>query len=90
MRGSAYVVAVGGVALAAIGRIEADGMTLREDVGRAVAWYGRTLVPLYHPSPRAGLSRSYADQDADFRRLGELVRDATPTSGRVVAVSAQA
>jgi len=31
-------------------------------------------VPLYHPSPRAGLSRSYADQDEDFRQLGALVR----------------
>jgi hypothetical protein len=31
-------------------------------------------VPLYHPSPRAGLSRSYVQQDEDFRRLGETVR----------------
>jgi uracil-DNA glycosylase family 4 len=68
------VVSLGAVALAALGRIEAHGLTLRADVGRPVAWYGRLLVPLYHPSPRAGLSRPYARQDDDFVRLGALVR----------------
>ena len=72
----AYVVTLGAVALAALGRIEAHRLLLREDVGRAVAWYGRVLIPLYHPSPRAGLSRGYAEQDADFQRLGEMVREA--------------
>jgi uracil-DNA glycosylase family 4 len=68
------VVSLGAVALAALGRIEVHGLTLRADVGRPVAWCGRLLVPLYHPSPRAGLSRGYDQQDEDFARLGALVR----------------
>jgi uracil-DNA glycosylase len=70
---AAVVVTLGAVALAALDRIEHHGLTLRADAGRAVPWTGRLLLPLYHPSPRAGLSRSYADQDEDFRRLGELI-----------------
>jgi DNA polymerase len=70
---AAVIVTLGAVALAALDRIEPHGLTLRSDAGRSVPWNGRLLVPLYHPSPRAGLSRSYADQDEDFRRLGELV-----------------
>jgi uracil-DNA glycosylase family 4 len=77
------VVTLGAVALAALGRIEAHGATLRADVGRAIDWHRRLLVPLYHPSPRAGLSRPYAQQDEDFRRLGELVK----TFDRVPAVT---
>lgn len=70
---AAIVVTLGAVALAALDRIERHGLSLRTDAGRAVPWNSRLLLPLYHPSPRAGLSRSYADQDEDFRRLGELV-----------------
>ena len=67
------IVTLGAVALAALDRIERHGLRLKADAGRVVPWNGRLLVPLYHPSPRAGLSRSYADQDEDFRRLGNLV-----------------
>jgi DNA polymerase len=70
----AVVVTLGAVALAALERIEPHGATLRADVGRPIPWYGRLLVPLYHPSPRAGLARPYAQQDEDFRALGRLVR----------------
>ncbi|MGD9892283.1 MAG: uracil-DNA glycosylase [Dehalococcoidia bacterium] len=70
---AAVIVTLGAVALAALDRIEHHGLTLRGDAGRAVSWHSRLLVPLYHPSPRAGLSRSYADQDEDFRRLGALI-----------------
>jgi uracil-DNA glycosylase len=72
------VVTLGAVALAALDRIARHGLTLRADAGRAVAWQGRMLVPLYHPSPRAGLSRSYARQDEDVRRLGQIARDLSP------------
>jgi len=77
------VVTLGTVALAALGRIEPHGARLRADVGRALQWRRGLLVPLYHPSPRAGLSRPYALQDEDFRRLGELVR----TFDRALAVT---
>jgi uracil-DNA glycosylase family 4 len=75
----AVVVTLGAVALAALAGIAPHGASLRAHVGQAIPWRGRTLVPLYHPSPRAGLARSYADQDADFRALGDLVRRLVPT-----------
>ena len=68
------VATLGAVALAALDRIEPHGVTLRGHVGQPVRWRGRILVPLYHPSPRAGLSRAYTEQYEDFRRLGEVVR----------------
>jgi DNA polymerase len=75
---AAVVVTLGAVALTALDQIERHGLMLRTDVGRVVPWNGRLLVPLYHPSPRAGLSRRYADQDDDFRRLGELLARLPP------------
>ena len=69
------VLPLGAVALAALGRIEPHGLLLRSDAGRAVEWYGRWLFPLYHPSPRAGLSRPYVEQDEDFRALGRWLAD---------------
>src|SRR5690349_8972245 len=44
-----WVVALGHSALDALGRLEPHGLRLAADVGRPVAWYGRWLVPLYHP-----------------------------------------
>jgi uracil-DNA glycosylase family 4 len=70
---ASVIVTLGAVALAALDRIERHDLRLKADAGRVVPWNGRLLVPLYHPSPRAGLSRSYADQDEDFRRLGALL-----------------
>jgi DNA polymerase len=74
----AVVVTLGATALAALDRLQSHGQRLREAVGRAVPWDGRWLYPLYHPSPRAGLSRPYADQDDDFRHFGEWLRTVCP------------
>jgi uracil-DNA glycosylase family 4 len=68
-----YVVALGGVALRALSQIEPHDLTLSVDIGTAVRWYGRWLIPLYHPGPRAQIHRSFAQQAEDFRRLGRLV-----------------
>lgn len=70
----AVVVTLGATALRALARLAPHAYTLRGDVGQALPWAGRLLVPLYHPSPRAGLSRSYQQQDEDFRALGALLR----------------
>jgi DNA polymerase len=67
------VVTLGGVALDALRLIEGHPYALRRDVGRAVRWYGRTLVPLYHPSPRTAGRRPFQEQLEDFRRLGGRV-----------------
>lgn len=68
----AIVVALGGVALQALGRIEPHDATLRGGVGQAVEWLGRWMVPLYHPGRRALVHRDEAAQTEDWRRLGEM------------------
>jgi uracil-DNA glycosylase family 4 len=69
-----WVVALGQVALAALGAIEPHGCRLSRDVGSPRRWRGRWLVPLYHPGPRALIHRPLAVQQEDYRRLAELVR----------------
>ena len=68
------VVAMGGVSLESLGRIEPHGAELASHVGRAIEWNGRTLVPLYHPSIQSTLSRPHEQQRRDWRRLGKHVR----------------
>jgi uracil-DNA glycosylase family 4 len=79
-----YVVALGGVALDALNRIEAHGMTLASACGVPRAWFGRTLVVLYHPGRRAIVHRSIGAQEGDWRGLGEVV------GGRRMSVSMDA
>jgi DNA polymerase len=69
-----FVVTLGSVALAALALIEPHTLKLGSDYGQPVRWSGRWLIPLYHPSPRAQLSRSFPDQLADFQRLGAFIR----------------
>lgn len=70
----AVIVTLGATALRALARLAPHRYQLRQHVARPLPWAGRLLAPLYHPSPRAGLSRSYEQQDRDFQRLGEIVR----------------
>ncbi|MCH7812274.1 MAG: uracil-DNA glycosylase [Chloroflexi bacterium] len=79
------VVALGGVALEALGRIGPHDAVLARDVGRSLRWrapdesgggaHVRTLVPLYHPSIQSTLTRPHETQLDDWRRLGRLVRE---------------
>jgi len=69
-----FIVTLGAVALAATAAIAPHRLRLRDAVRQAVGWQGRTLMPLYHPGPRAQLHRSFAIQQADFVALGALVR----------------
>lgn len=74
---SPIVVALGRVALDALGRIEAHGVSsVVAEAGRARAWGGRTLVPLVHPSPRTQGARTWERQVEDWRAVGRLVREA--------------
>ncbi len=70
------VVALGGVALDALRRVEPHDGVLARDVGRALPWTAagreRTLVPLYHPSIQSTLTRPHEQQRRDWRRLGRL------------------
>jgi len=71
------VVTLGAVGLAAVGCIEPHGLALRADVGRCVAWCGRTLVPLYHPGRQAQLHRAWDRQLEDWQLLGRTVSHVT-------------
>jgi uracil-DNA glycosylase family 4 len=67
------VVALGGVALDGLGRIEAHGLALARDCGRPVAWHGVTVVAVYHPGARAAVHRPWPKQVEDWRALGTLL-----------------
>jgi DNA polymerase len=71
------VVTLGEVALEALRLVSPHPYVLRRHAGQAVPWAGRTLFPLYHPSPRAANHRPPAQQAEDFRRLGEFVKSFT-------------
>lgn len=73
-----YVVALGCAALAALALLAPHEAVLRRDVGLPVPWDGRTLIPLYHPGPRAQLHRPFAQQQEDFARLRVLVDHIAP------------
>ncbi len=67
------VVALGGVALAALGHIEPHGLTLRTAVGRFVPWSGTVLTALYHPAARSAAHRPWEQQVQDWRRMGHIL-----------------
>lgn len=70
----AVIVTLGAVALEALSSIEPHSYRLRAHVRRALPWYGRTLIPLYHPSPLTRAWRSDSQQVEDFRWLGRYLR----------------
>ena len=62
------LVTLGAVALEAIEAIEPHGLTLRGDAARIVTWYGRHLIPLYHPSPHVIITvRNLEQQHRDYQ-----------------------
>jgi len=73
---SPVVVTLGAVALAALDRIAPHGLKLTEARGTAHGWYGRTLVPLYHPSPKVLAWFPYERMAEEFRALRDIVDDA--------------
>ena len=66
----AKVVVTGGVhALNAVNRLERHRLKLRHHAGRAHPWFGRILLPLYHPSALGRVTRSRAEQISDVEAL---------------------
>ncbi len=63
------VATLGAVALGALDRIARHGLKLTEARGRPVAWHGRILFPLFHPSPKVLAWFPYEQMAADFRVL---------------------
>ncbi len=67
------VVTLGAVALTALGHIESHGLKLTASRGSPNHWYGRILVPLFHPSPKVLAWFPYARMAEDFRALRDIV-----------------
>lgn len=71
------VVTLGRVALEALRRIQYHPLTLREHAGQSHKWNGRTLFPLYHPSPQVLAShRREHEQLADYHALARAINPA--------------
>lgn len=79
------VVTLGMVALRALSSIEPHKLSLAQHVRTQHDWYGRNLVPLYHPGQRALTHRSFANQSSDYQFVAEVMRrsgsSTTRTSG---------
>ncbi len=61
------VVTLGGLALKAVNLIEEHNLVLADVVRSTIRWYGRKLLPLYHPGQRAMIHRSFSTQAEDYR-----------------------
>lgn len=68
------VVTLGANALKSTALVEAHNLTLRDHVRSAHAWYGRRLVPLYHPGQRAMIHRSLANQRSDYQFVADQLK----------------
>ena len=67
------IVPLGQCALRALHIIEAHQIELRQNVRKPAKWDKYTVVPMYHPGPRAAIHRSITDQKEDFSFLGEVL-----------------
>jgi uracil-DNA glycosylase family 4 len=67
------IVTLGQCALRSLHIIEAHQIVLRQNVRKPAKWGKYTVVPMYHPGPRAAVHRSIADQKEDFSFLGEML-----------------
>ena len=68
------VVTLGAVALEALRAVEYHPVTLKENVGQVQTWYGRLLVPLYHPSPQVLAShRREPQQLEDYKSVARAL-----------------
>jgi uracil-DNA glycosylase family 4 len=67
------VVTLGAKALNAVRLIEDHGMPqLKGNSGKPIPWFGRHLLPLYHPGRLGRISRSQQDQYADISTLRNI------------------
>jgi len=69
------IVTLGTVALEALKLIHYHEFTLRDDAATVCKWYGRQLIPLYHPSPQVLItSRSEEAQLRDYKVIARAIR----------------
>lgn len=76
------IVTLGGVALEALKSIKAHQFTLRDDAAKLREWNGRTLIPLYHPSPQVLItSRNERAQRRDYKVVARIVKTVSAPGG---------
>ncbi|MFA6244926.1 MAG: uracil-DNA glycosylase, partial [Candidatus Hydrogenedentales bacterium] len=68
------VVTLGATALKAVASVELHHLSLKDAVRSALPWFGRLLIPLYHPGQRAMIHRSQANQRSDYQFVAETIR----------------
>jgi uracil-DNA glycosylase len=69
------IATLGAVALDSLRLIEQHDYRLREHAAQVLSWYGRVLVPLYHPSPQVIITvRPLEQQKSDFRALARAIK----------------
>ncbi len=69
------IVTLGGVALEALKLLHYHDFTLRADAAKLREWNGRTLIPLYHPSPQVLItSRNEKTQLGDYKVVARAIR----------------
>lgn len=69
------ILSLGSVALDALSAVEPHEFRLASHVRQPLPWAGKTVIPLYHPSPLTRAWRSDAQQAADYRWLGTYLRE---------------
>ena len=73
------IVTLGGVALESLKSIETHQFTLRDDAANLRKWNGRTLIPLYHPSPQVLItSRDERAQLRDYEVVARAINISLP------------
>ncbi|MGE3076024.1 MAG: uracil-DNA glycosylase [Dehalococcoidia bacterium] len=70
------VVAMGRVALDAVGRILAHRLELVHAGSEPIEWNGRRLAAVYHPGARSQVHRPWKSQLANWEQLGRWVMEA--------------
>jgi uracil-DNA glycosylase family 4 len=83
----AIIVTLGTVALEALKLIHYHEFTLRDDVAKVRNWFGRQLIPLYHPSPQVLItSRNEQQQLRDYRVVAREIHRLRLDAGLVPRV----
>lgn len=68
------IATLGSVSLEAIKSIEMHTLSISKNVRTAHTWFGRKLIPLYHPGQRALLHRSMANQRSDYQFVADTYK----------------
>jgi uracil-DNA glycosylase family 4 len=67
------IITFGGIALSAVGRVKSHGLTLKSGAGILADWFGRKLLPLYHPSRLGRVNRPEKMQFDDIKAIESLL-----------------